>query len=383
MTADYYSLLKIRRDATQDEVKRAYRRLARELHPDVNPDPQTQDRFKEITQAYEVLSETDKRRMYDMGVDPVVTAAPGRGSGPFGPGSSPPADPLDQFFGVPGADETAARRPGRRAQRGRNTTIRIELDLAECSFGAVRELTVDTAAVCPACSGKGTGPAARPRTCDVCDGHGEVSQAIRSFIGQVMTARVCSGCGGLGRILAGSCPACDGDGRVPARRAITVRIPPGVGDGTRIQMAGKSEAGPGGGPPGDLFLEIAQRPHPIFERHGDDLHCTLTIPMVTAALGATVPVQSLDGPAGIDIRPGTQSGQVIPLYGQGVTHLNGNGRGDLIIHVTVETPANLDAEQERLLRDLARLRGEEAPPGRFAPGQQRLFSRLRDAFNGR
>jgi molecular chaperone DnaJ len=170
---------------------------------------------------------------------------------------------------------------------------------------------------------------------------------------------------------------------VRTRRTIKVRIPAGVEDGTHIQLAGEGEVGPGGGPPGDLFLEIIQRPHPIFERQGDDLHCTVTIPMVAAALGATLSVESLDGPADIDIRPGTQSGQVIPLYGQGVKHLNGNGRGDLVIHVTVETPTKLDAEQEKLLRDLAKLRGEEAPPGRFAPGQQGFFSRLRDAFNGR
>jgi len=162
-----------------------------------------------------------------------------------------------------------------------------------------------------------------------------------------------------------------------------VRIPAGVEDGTHIQLAGEGEVGPGGGPPGDLFLEIVQRPHAIFERQGDDLHCTVTIPMAAAALGATLSVESLDGPADIDIRPGTQSGQVIPLYSLGVKHLNGTGRGDLVIHVTVETPTKLDVEQEKLLRDLAKLRGEEAPPGRFAPGQQKFFHRLRDAFNGR
>ena len=361
--ADYYSLLKIRRDATQDEVKRAYRRLARELHPDVNPDPETQERFKEITQAYEVLSDTEKRRMYDMGVDPFASAGSGAGAGPFGPGFSPLSDLLDQFFG--GAGGATSRGPRSRAQRGRNATIRIELDLSECSFGATRELTVDTAVVCPTCSGEGTAPGTHPQTCDVCGGRGEVSQVTRSFIGQVMMARVCPGCGGYGTVLVRPCPECDGDGRVRTRRTIKVRIPAGVEDGTHIQLAGEGEVGPGGGPPGDLFLEIVQRPHAIFERQGDDLHCTVTIPMVAAALGATLSVDSLDGPADIDIRPGTQSGQVIPLYGQGVKHLNGNGRGDLVIHVTVETPSKLDAEQEKLLRDLAKLRGEEAPPGRF------------------
>jgi len=382
MAADYYGLLKVRRDATQDEVKRAYRRLARELHPDVNPDPETQERFKEITQAYEVLSDTDKRRMYDMGMDPFAPSTAGAGAGPFGAGFNPLNDLLDQFFGAAGGGATS-RGPRSRAQRGRNATIRIELELSECSFGATRELTVDTAVVCPTCSGEGTAPGTHPQTCDICGGRGEVSQVTRSFIGQVMMARVCPGCGGYGTVLVRPCPECDGDGRVRTRRTIKVRIPAGVEDGTHIQLAGEGEVGPGGGPPGDLFLEIVQRPHAIFERQGDDLHCTVTIPMVAAALGATLSVESLDGPADIDIRPGTQSGQVIPLYGQGVKHLNGNGRGDLVIHVTVETPSKLDAEQEKLLRDLAKLRGEEAPPGRFAPGTQGFFSRLRDAFNGR
>jgi molecular chaperone DnaJ len=347
----------------------------------VNPDPETQERFKEITQAYEVLSDTDKRRMYDMGMDPFASAATGAGAG-FGAGFNPLNDLLDQFFGAAGGG-AASRGPRSRAQRGRNATIRIELELSECSFGATRELTVDTAVVCPTCSGEGTAPGTHPQTCDICGGRGEVSQVTRSFIGQVMMARVCPGCGGYGTVLPRPCPECDGDGRVRTRRTIKVRIPAGVEDGTHIQLAGEGEVGPGGGPPGDLFLEIVQRPHAIFERQGDDLHCTVTIPMVAAALGATLSVESLDGPADIDIRPGTQSGQVIPLYGQGVKHLNGNGRGDLVIHVTVETPSKLDAEQEKLLRDLAKLRGEESPPGRFAPGTQGFFSRLRDAFNGR
>ncbi len=379
MATDYYSTLGIRRDAAQEDIKRAYRRLARELHPDVNPDPQTQERFKEITQAYEVLSDPEKRQMYDMGADPFARADAGpAGGGGFGPGF-PFSDIMDAFFGT----AAGARGPRSRARRGRNATIRVELDLAECAFGATRELTVDTAVVCPTCSGEGTAPGTHPETCDVCAGRGEVSQVTRSFLGQVMTSRPCPRCGGFGTILPRPCPECDGDGRVRTRRTIKVRIPSGVEDGTHIQLAGEGEVGPGGGPPGDLFLEISQRPHPIFERQGDDLHCTVTIPMVAAALGATLSVESLDGPTDIDIRPGTQSGQVIPLYSHGVQHLNSSGRGDLIIHVTVETPSRLDPEQEKLLRELAKMRGEEAPPGKFSPGQHGLFSRIRDAFNGR
>ena len=227
---------------------------------------------------------------------------------------------------------------------------------------------VNTAVVCPTCSGEGTAPGTHPETCEVCGGRGEVSQVTRSFLGQVMTTRPCPRCGGHGTVIHHPCPECDGDGRVRTRRTIKVPIPAGVEDGTHIQLAGEGEVGPGGGPPGDLFLEIVQRPHPIFERRGDDLHCTLTIPMVAAALGATLSVETLDGKQQVDIRPGSQSGQAIPLYGKGMQHLNDSGRGDLVIHLTVETPTKLDAEQERLLRELARLRGEEAPPGKFAPG---------------
>jgi molecular chaperone DnaJ len=374
---DYYEILGVRRDAGAEEIKKAYRRLARELHPDVNPDPHLQERFKEVTQAYEVLSDPEKRQMYDLGADPF--ARTGAGPGGFGAAGFPFSDLMDAFFG----GGAAARGPRSRARRGRNATIRVDLDLAECAFGTTRELIVDTAVVCPTCSGEGSAPGTHPVTCDVCNGRGEVSQVTRSFIGQMMTSRPCPGCGGFGTVIRKPCPECDADGRVRTRRTIKVRIPAGVEDGTHIQLAGEGETGPGGGPPGDLFLEIVQRPHPIFERQGDDLHCTVTIPMVAAALGATLSVETLDGPAGLDIRPGTQSGQAIPLYGQGTERLNSSGRGDLIIHVTVETPSKLEPEQEELLRQLAKLRGEEAPPGKFAPGQQGLFSRLRDAFNSR
>ncbi|HEY2575418.1 MAG TPA: molecular chaperone DnaJ [Streptosporangiaceae bacterium] len=375
MATDYYAVLGVRRDAAPDEIKKAYRRLARELHPDVNPDPQTQDRFKEITQAYEVLSDPEKRQMYDLGADPFAPA----GAGGFGAAGFPFSDIMDAFFGT-GATQ---RGPRGRARRGRNATIRVELDLSECAFGATRELMVDTAVVCPTCTGEGTAPGTHPETCDVCGGRGEISQVTRSFLGQVMTSRPCPACAGAGTVIRRPCPECDGDGRVRTRRTIKVRIPAGVEGGTHIQLAGEGEVGPGGGPAGDLFLEIVQRPHLIFERQGNDLHCTVTIPMAAAALGATLQVQSLDGPRDVDVRPSTQSGQVITLYGLGTAQLNDPGRGDLIIHVTVETPTKLDADQEALLRQLAKLRGEEAPPGKFAPGQQGFFSRLRDAFNGR
>ncbi|REE99296.1 molecular chaperone DnaJ [Thermomonospora umbrina] len=376
MARDYYAILGVRRDASPDEIKKAYRRLARELHPDVNPDPETQDRFKEITQAYEVLSDPKKREMFDLGADPF---APGGGAGAgagFGGAGFPFSDIMDAFFGT-----AASRGPRTRARRGRNATLRVELDLSETAFGTTRELAIDTAVVCTACTGAGTAPGTHPETCETCHGRGEVQQVTRSFLGQVMTARPCAACGGFGSVIRHPCAECSGDGRVRTRRTIKVRIPAGVESGTHIQLAGEGEVGPGGGPAGDLFLEIVERPHAIFEREGDDLHCTVQIPMTAAALGTQVIIETLDGPEEVDIRPGTQSGQVIPMYGRGVRHLNESGRGDLMIHVNVETPTKLDEEQEELLRTLSKLRGEERPPGKFAPGQQGFFSRLRDVFN--
>ncbi|GII55007.1 chaperone protein DnaJ 2 [Planotetraspora thailandica] len=377
MAQDYYATLGVRRDASQEEIKKAYRRLARQLHPDVNPDPETQERFKEITQAYEVLSDTNKRQMYDLGGDPFSNGA-GAGAGGFGAGF-PFSDIMDAFFGASGA----SRGPRSRARRGRNATIRVELDLAESGFGTTRELVVDTAVVCEVCQGSGAAAGTHPDTCDMCHGRGEVSQVTRSFLGQVMTSRPCPQCGGFGSVIRHPCMECSGEGRVRTRRTIKVRIPAGVEDGTHIQLAGEGEVGPGGGPAGDLFLEIVERPHPIFERRGDELHCTVMIPMTAAALGTSLTVETLDGAEEIDVRPGTQAGQVIPLYNRGVQRLNETGRGDLLIHVNVETPTKLDPQQEELLRELSKLRGEERPPGKFSPGQQGFFSRLRDAFNGR
>ena len=375
MARDYYGTLGVRRDASQDEIKKAYRRLARELHPDVNPDPETQEKFKEITQAYEVLSDPKKREMYDLGADPFAGA--GAGAGGFGGGAGFPfSDIMDAFFG-----SATTRGPRSRARRGRNATLRVELDLSETAFGTTRELQIATAIVCGTCSGAGTAPGTHPETCDMCNGRGEVQQVTRSFLGQVMTSRPCPQCGGFGSVIRTPCPECSGDGRVRTNRTIKVRIPAGVENGTHIQLAGEGEVGPGGGPAGDLFLEIVERPHAIFEREGDDLHCTVQIPMTAAALGTKVTIETLDGAEEIDIRPGTQSGQVIPMYARGVNHLSGSGRGDLMIHVNVETPTRLDEEQEELLRKLSQLRDEERPPGKFAPGQQGFFSRLRDAFN--
>ncbi len=374
MAVDYYAVLGVSRTSSPEEIKRAYRKLARELHPDVNPDAATQERFKEVTAAYEVLSDPAKKEVFDLGGDPFGNGGNGFGAGAnFGFG-----DIMDAFFGG-----TSSRGPRPRQRRGQDALIRIELDLAETTFGTTRDLQVDTAIGCPTCQGAGTSPGTLPTTCEICKGRGEVQQVQRSFLGQVMTSRPCPQCAGFGTVIAHPCVECAGDGRIRTRRSLTVKIPAGVDTGTRIQLTGEGEVGSGNGPAGDLYIEVTERPHAMFQRHGDDLHCTVTLPMTAAALGTTVTLETLDGPEGIDVHPGTQSGQVIPLYGKGVTHLRAGGRGDLLVHVDVETPTKLDERQEQLLMELAKARDEERPVGQFAPGQQGLFSRLRDAFNGR
>jgi molecular chaperone DnaJ len=355
MAVDYYAVLGVGREATGEEIKRAYRKLARELHPDVNPDPEAQQRFKTVTAAYEVLSDPEKRQIVDLGGDPLSPGGGGAGS-PFGAGFGGLGDIMDAFFGG-----GASRGPRSRVRRGNDALLRLELDLAETAFGANRDITVDTAVVCGVCTGSGAAPGTAPTTCPTCNGRGEIQQVTRSFLGQVVTSRPCARCQGTGTIIEHPCRECSGDGRVRKRRTLTVKIPAGVEDGMRIRLSGEGEVGPGGGPAGDLYVEVSERAHPIFTREGDDLHCDLRLPMTAAALGTTATLETLDGTETITVRSGTQSGEVIRLSGRGVPHLRAVGRGHLHIHVAVETPTKLDAEQERLLRELAALRDEEQP----------------------
>jgi molecular chaperone DnaJ len=375
---DYYALLGVRRDATGEEIKRAYRKLARELHPDVNPDPAEQERFKEVTAAYEVLSDPEKRRIVDLGGDPLAPAGgqssasnPFAGFGGFG-------DVFEAFFG--GAAGGGGRGPRSRVRPGADALLRIDLTLAEAAFGVRRDISVETAIVCQTCYGSGCAPGTSPRTCQVCNGLGEIQSVQRSFLGQVMTTRPCHACGGTGQQIPSPCPTCGSEGRVRARRTITVDVPAGIEDGMRIRLSGQGEVGPGGGPAGDLYIEVAEQPHDTFTRDGADLHCRITLPMTAAALGTDLVLPTLDGEEKLDIRSGIQNGAVLTLRGKGVPRLRSSSRGDLHVHVEVQTPTRLDEAQEKLLRDFAALRNEDVS---LTTAKSGLFSKVRDAFGGR
>ncbi|MEO7270324.1 MAG: molecular chaperone DnaJ [Knoellia sp.] len=374
---DYYADLGVARDATADDIKKAYRRAARKLHPDVNSGPEAEEQFKKVSQAYDVLSDAEKRRGYDMGSDPYAGGAAGFGQGfAF-------SDIMDAFFGQ-GAGQAQGRGPRSRQSRGQDALVRLDLDLVDAVFGAEKELVVDTAVGCSTCHGAGTQPGTGTRTCDACQGSGSIQQVQRSFLGQVMTSRPCVNCQATGQVIEAPCYECSGDGRVRTRRSMMIRVPAGVDTGTRIQLAGEGEVGPGDGPPGDLYVEVAVRRDKRFQRQGDDLHATLELPMTAAALGASVPFETFDGVSDLDVRTGIQSGEQIRLRGLGVTHLRGSGRGDIIIHAMVQTPTKLSHEQEDLLRRLATLRDEEKPTGRITnPAEGSLFGKLRDAFKAR
>jgi molecular chaperone DnaJ len=371
---DYYGLLGVGRDATPEELKRAYRKLARDLHPDINPDPAAHDRFKAVTTAYEVLSDPEKRRIVDLGGDPLAQGA-GTAGNPFS-GFGGFGDVFEAFFG--GAGPMGGGRGRRsRVRPGADALLQMSLTLEEAAFGVRRELTVETAVLCDTCHGNGCAPGTSPRTCQTCGGLGEIQSVQRSFLGQVMTTRACSACGGTGEQIPAPCPTCGTEGRVRARRTITVDVPAGIEDGMRIRLSGQGEVGPGGGPPGDLYVEISELPHETFSRDGSDLHCTIAVPLTAAALGTDLILSTLDDEEKIDIRAGTQNGTVLTLRGKGVPRLRSSARGDLHVHVEVRTPTKLDEAQERLLREFAELRNEDVSVSTKNAG---LFGKVRDAF---
>lgn len=366
---DFYEVLGVRRNATDEEIKRAYRRLAREHHPDAAGEDGDQEFFKEVSQAYEVLSTPEKRALYDRGFDPNS-----RRGGGFGF-----EDIFETFFG--GA--ASRRGPTSRRQRGGDLLVHTEVSLEETVFGVARDVQANVADVCAKCRGSCCAPGTSPVTCRECGGRGVIQRVARSLLGQVMTHVPCPACGGYGTTIDVPCQECSGQGRTHSRHTITVDIPAGVESGTRIRLQGYGDAGVAGGATGDLYVEIREKAHSVYERRGDDLHCTLEIPMTAAALGTIMAIETFDGPKEVNVKPGTQPGETIKLKGLGVGHLQRAGRGDLYVHVDVVTPTGMTPDQEALVRRLAALRGEEMPEARLSPLNAGLFSRIRDVFTGR
>jgi len=362
---DLYDVLGVRRDATDDEIRRAYRRLARELHPDVNADPEAERRFKEITAAYQTLSDPARRRQYDMfggqGGFPTDMGFP---FGDFG-------DIFDVFFGRASGSRTRAPRRRSRAAPGQDLGVNLSLTFEQAAFGGDHVVTVDTLAVCPRCEGSGSEPGTHPSRCRRCGGTGEIQDVARSVFGTVMTSRPCEVCQGTGEEIASPCKTCGGDGRVGDRQDVTVNVPAGVADGMELRISGVGAAGRSGGLPGDLYVSLRVEPHPVFERRGQDLVCALVVPMTQAALGAEVEIPTLDGTERARLEPGVASGTVLRLKGKGLPNPGRRGRGDLLVTVAVETPTPKTKEERALLERLAELRRERPSKGTTLAGRLR------------
>ena len=352
--ADHYETLGVQRNASSEEIKKAYRKLARELHPDVNPSEQAQEKFKSVTHAYEVLGDEQSRRNYDSG---------GSEAG-FGFG-----DIFETFFGGGGS-----RGPRSRAERGQDALLRVELTFEEAVFGVEKSIPVDTAVLCETCNGSCAKPGTSAKVCDICRGAGQVQTQVRSLLGSVITSSPCGSCRGYGHIIPEPCLTCRGQGRVRARRDIELKIPAGVEDGLRLQLAGSGEVGFGGGPSGDLYVDISLAPHQYFSRNGDELICELEVPLHDAVLGTMVKIDSFDGEVELQVPAGSQTGDVIPVKGKGFGRLRQSGRGDLLVTIQVKIPSKLDSKQKELFRTLAGFRKSDTAG---------LVARKSGSFQGR
>lgn len=379
MATDYYELLGVTRNARDDEIKKAYRKLARELHPDVNPaDTTAEERFKEVSLAYETLSNPESRQRYDLlGPDGVRGTGAGGGD-PFGGGGfgTNLGDLFDAFFSG-GAGSAGGGRGGRRAgpPRGNDLETMLEIEFTTAAFGGQEEVKLRAPVACTTCEGSGARTGTSPMTCQQCQGTGEVRRVRQSILGQMVTASACGRCGGTGQEIASPCPDCRGEGRRTEPRTYTVDVPAGVGDGNTLRLTGRGAAGPRGGPAGDLFVHLRVRAHERFTRDGYDLHHEFHVSVSQAALGVHVSFPTLDGDEDLVVPAGTQNGRVFRLRGRGVPYVDGRGRGDLLVNVVVDTPTGLTKAQEELLRQLAVERGEDV-----APADTGLFSRIRSAF---
>ena len=350
---EYYDLLGVDRSATSEEIKKAYRGLARQYHPDVSDAPDAETRFKEINEAYEVLSDPEKRAAYDR----FGHVGPGGAGFGFDFGFRDPFEIFEEVFGRGFGFRTSTRRGPR---RGADLRYDLTLTFEEAVFGCEKQIEVTRYEVCPECKGSGAEPGTSPVRCSECNGTGQVRQVQRSILGSFVSVTTCPTCRGEGETIPIPCSRCGGERRVYLSRKLSVTIPPGVDHGTQIRLAREGEMGERGGSPGNLYVVLGVEPHPIFQRRGDDIVVELQVNVAQAALGAEVKVPTLEGEEDVTIPPGTQSGKVLRLRKKGVPHLRQNGRGDELVLVRVAVPTKLSRDQRRLFKELGETLEPEA-----------------------
>lgn len=362
---DYYDVLGVDRSATKVDIKKAYRQLARKYHPDVSDEPEAETHFKEINEAYEILSDPDKRTTYDRfgRVD--------AGGGGFGFGARNPFDIFDEVFGQGFGFRTASSRGPR---RGADLRYDLNLTFEEAVFGCEKDIEVTRQEVCPECNGSGAKPGTTPVRCSECNGTGQVRRVQRSILGSFVSVTTCPTCQGNGETVSAACDRCNGNKKVYTTRNLSVNIPPGVDRGTQIRLVGEGEIGERGGPPGNLYVVLDVEPHPVFQRRNDDILVEMQINVAQAALGADLAVPTLDGDEEISIEAGAQNGDILRLRNKGVPHLRKNGRGDQLILLRVAIPTKLDAKQRQLFQKL----GETLEPERVWQEKRSLIDDLRD-----
>ena len=367
---DYYEILGVARGADEREIKKAFRRVARELHPDVSDHPEAEERFREAAEAYEVLSKNETRELYDRyGHDGLRT-------GGFRPAHFDLSNFADIFSAFFGDDLFGGRGGTARSARGGDVLAEISIELAEAATGVKRTVPFPIAAACRTCRGTGAAPGTQPESCARCGGAGRLQSVSSSAFGQFVHTQACPDCGGTGTILRSPCRECDGDGRVVEERTLEVEIPPGIHDGQRIRLSGEGHAGLLGGRAGDAYVLVRVRPDERFVRDGNDLVSAVDLTMTQAALGARVAIPTIDGAAELEFKPGTQAGEIRVLRGQGMPVLQGFGRGDHRLLVNVSVPRHLSDEQRRLLQEFERLEHG----GNYGPDDEGFFDKLRAAF---
>jgi molecular chaperone DnaJ len=372
---DYYEVLGVSRTATEQEIKRAYRTLARKYHPDVNKSADAEDSFKEINEAHEVLSNPERRAAYDR-FGHAAAGGNGMGGDPFGFGGSPFSDIFETFFGGMGG---AASRRSAAPPRGQDIQVSVDIAFEEAVFGAEKQVEVDRLETCDACHGTRMNDGATPPACSACGGSGEVRRVQQTILGQFMTSGPCPTCQGEGVTVTDPCDACKGRGRKRHYRTIAITIPPGIDDNATLRLSGQGEDGPAGGMAGNLYVKVRVKPHKVFERHGKAVHSQVGINVAQAALGDEIEIDTLDGPVVFRIPAGTQSGQQFRLRGKGVPDLRGGERGDQLVTVQVVVPRQLTDEQRELFEDLASSLGKEVTQQATNRG---FFDRVKDAFLG-